>query len=56
MWQFSSGAALLYLASTWIRFGMDGGTLYEFSLMISLLLDLLIFAGFRNLDQPRRGG
>jgi hypothetical protein len=46
MWQFSSGAALLYLASTWIRFGMDGGTLYEFSLMISALLaGLAIFAG-----------
>ena len=46
MWQFSCGAALLYLASTWIRLGMDGGTLYEFSLMISALFaGLAIFAG-----------
>jgi uncharacterized membrane protein len=45
MWQFSAGAALLYLASTWIRFSLKGDTCYEFSLLISsALTGLAIFA------------
>ena len=35
MWLFCSGAAALYLASTWLRFAMNGETYYEFSLGIS---------------------
>jgi uncharacterized membrane protein len=45
MWIFCTGAAVLYLASTWLRFVMDGETLYEYSLTISALLTgLAIFA------------
>jgi uncharacterized membrane protein len=50
MWQFCAAAALLYLASTWVRFGMEGDTLYEYSLMISALFaGLAIFAGVPGL-------
>lgn len=45
MWLFSAGAATLYLASTWIRFFLDGKTYYEFSLILSAILaGLAIFA------------
>jgi hypothetical protein len=45
MWIFCSGAAVLYLASTWLRFSTEGETLYPYSLTISALLTgLAIFA------------
>ncbi len=50
MWQFCAAAAVLYLASTWIRFAMNGRGLYEFSLTISAFLAALaIFAGVPGL-------
>ena len=45
MWQFSAGAAVLYLGSTWARFVIDRDSRYEFALMLSsLLAGLAIFA------------
>lgn len=45
MWMFCVGASGLYLASTWLRYALDGETLYEFSLAISAVLaGLAIFA------------
>jgi hypothetical protein len=41
MWLFAAGAAVLYLASAWIRFALDGETYYEFSLVISAVLTAL---------------
>jgi hypothetical protein len=38
MWLFSSGAALLYLASAWIRFALNDETYHQCSLAISALL------------------
>lgn len=50
MWQFCVGAALLYLASTWIRCALGGQTLYEFALVISsLFAGLAIFSGVAGL-------
>lgn len=45
MWLFSSGAALLYLASTWVRFAIGKETYFELSLTLSAILTgLAIFA------------
>ena len=45
MWQFCAAASLLYLASTWVRFLLSSGSLYEFTLAISaLMMGLTIFA------------
>jgi putative effector of murein hydrolase LrgA (UPF0299 family) len=45
MWQFAAGAAVLYLASAWVRFALEGETYYEFSLILSsILTGLAIFA------------
>jgi uncharacterized membrane protein len=50
MWQFCCAAAVLYLVSMWIRFGIEGRSLYEFSLMISAFFAALgIFAGVPGL-------